>query len=559
MQLMNLNKLYSIKLTTICSILFIIFITLFSYSASLNGKFIWDDNNLIRYNSDVKEFSRIPSVFKVSLAGNLGKIYKSYRPLQILSYMLDYRLWDFNAFGYHLTNCLLHIGVGLLIYWLTRIIFNDWILSFITASFYVVLPIHTEAIAYISGRADPLAAIFILFSLISFIKYDKQPKAVLFLLTLLGYVLALLSRESAIILPLLIVLYCLFFSKLRRWKLFIGIALISVGYMILRLTVLRFSMPSKDFYVYTTIFQRLPGAFIAIANYIKLLIIPLDLHMEYGEKLFSYLNPLFWLGLIMSILLLFYAWTHRMKNKIVSFSIVWFYICLLPNLNLYPINAYMAEHWLYLASIGFAIVVGYYLSYWWRKDAFRTIAFALTLLLIGGYAFLTFQQNEYWINTTFFCKRTLKYSPDNYKLYSLLANTYIRDKKYDDAIEACQKSIEIKPNFPYSYFNLGLVYMDLRVYDKAIEYFQISISKNPEFINAYNNIAVCYFEKGDIDSAIEVCKKITEMNPRYARAYYNLTMFYSIKGEKKEADKYERKLEELGHTMGEFAFEVNVE
>ncbi len=101
--------------------------------------------------------------------------------------------------------------------------------------------------------------------------------------------------------------------------------------------------------------------------------------------------------------------------------------------------------------------------------------------------------------------------------------------------------------------------MDLRVYDKAIEYFQISISKNPEFINAYNNIAVCYFEKGDIDTAIEVCKKITEMNPRYARAYYNLTMFYSIKGEKEEADKYERKLEKLGHTMGEFAFEVNVE
>jgi tetratricopeptide (TPR) repeat protein len=556
---MNSNRLYSIKLTTICSILFIIFVSLFSYSTSLNGKFIWDDNNLIRYNADVKEFSQIPAIFKISLAGNLGKIYMSYRPLQMLSYMLDYRVWDYNPFGYHLTNCLLHIAVGLLVYWLTRIMFDDWILSFLSASLYVVLPVHTEAVAYISGRADSLAALFLLLSFISFIKYDKKPSRSLFVLTLVSFIFALLSRESAVIFPLLVVLYCFIFSNFKSWKILSGVTVISIVYVILRSTVLSFSAPSKDFYMYTTFIERIPGAFIAIANYIKLLIIPTDLHMEYDKILFSYSNPIFWLGLTISIMLLTYAWMRRKKNKIISFSILWFFICLIPQLNFFPINAYMAEHWLYLASIGFVIVVGYYLSYWWRQDAYRTMAFTFSLLLIGTYSLLTFQQNEYWLNTVTFCQRTLKYSPENYKVYSLLGNAYIREQRYDEAIEACQTSIRINPSFPYSYFNLGLVYMDLREYDKAINYFKLAVTKNPEFINAYNNMAVCYFEKGDIDMAINISKKIIELNPRYARAYYNLVMFYSVKGNKADADIYEKKLEKLGHSMAEFAFEVNAE
>ncbi len=556
---MNQDSVYSIRLTTFFSILLIILLGLFAYSSSINGKFIWDDNNLVVHNDDIKTFKTIPSVLQSNIAGSLGNIYKSYRPLQIISYMLDYKIWGYNAFGYHLSNSLLHILVALTLYWLIRAFFDDWVISFLCAAIYVVLPIHTEAVSYISGRADSLAALFMLLSFIFYIKYERKANVALFVISMISYTLALLSRENVIIFPILLLIYSFIFVKPIKKGLFFGISLLSIVYIILRLTIFKFEILSTDFYSFTTIWQRLPGVFVAITSYIKLLLIPVNLHMEYGKKLFLYINPLFWLGLIVSILLLYYVWANRRKNKIVSFSILWFYVCLIPHLNLYPINAYMAEHWLYLPSMGFAIVVAYYLSYWWRQDAFRAIAFAVTLLLIGTYSLLTLKQNEYWTTATVFCKRTLKYSPDNYKIYSLLANAYVREQKYNKAITACQKSIKLNPSYSYSYFNLGLVYMDLKEYDNAVKYFEISITKNLEFINAYNNMAVCYFEKGNIDKAIEISKKIIQMNSRYTRAYYNLVMLYSIKGEISEADKYEKKLEKLGHTIAEEAFKINAE
>jgi tetratricopeptide (TPR) repeat protein len=308
----------------------------------------------------------------------------------------------------------------------------------------------------------------------------------------------------------------------------------------------------------TALYERLPGVFVALAGYIRLLFFPTDLHMEYGKKLFSFLDPVFWMGLLITVILLSYAIKNRNKNKIISFAIFWFYVALVPQLNIYPINSYMAEHWLYLPSIGFCIIIAYYLSRLWSVDKFRTAAFTITLLLVSTFAFLTLKQNEYWINTIVFCQKTLKYSPDNYRIYSLLGNAYIRGEEYEKAISACQKSIEINPHFPYSYFNLGTAYMDMGNYDEAIKEFQQAIDINKEFINAYNNMAVCYFRKDNLDQAIEISKKIIELNPRYARAYYNLVVFYTVKGDKEEADRYENMLEDIGHSMAEQAFEVNM-
>jgi tetratricopeptide (TPR) repeat protein len=522
------------------------------------GDFIWDDNNLIRHNPDIEEVSRIGDTFVMSLAGNLGNIYISYRPLQMISYMVDYKIWGYNTFGFHLTNVFLHIIVALLVYWLMRILFKDWVLAFIAASLYVVLPVHTEAVSYISGRADSLMAIFLLCSFIFCLKYERQRNILWLIALAAAFVLSLLSRENAIAFPFLLLVYYVILSKKIDWKPLLTVLVLSLLYVIARFTFLNFTPESKDFYMSTALYERLPGVFVALAGYIRLLFFPTDLHMEYGKKLFSFLDPVFWMGLLITVILLSYAIKNRNKNKIISFAIFWFYVALVPQLNIYPINSYMAEHWLYLPSIGFCIIIAYYLSRLWSVDKFRTAAFTITLLLVSTFAFLTLKQNEYWINTIVFCQKTLKYSPDNYRIYSLLGNAYIRGEEYEKAISACQKSIEINPHFPYSYFNLGTAYMDMGNYDEAIKEFQQAIDINKEFINAYNNMAVCYFRKDNLDQAIEISKKIIELNPRYARAYYNLVVFYTVKGDKEEADRYENMLEDIGHSMAEQAFEVNM-
>jgi tetratricopeptide (TPR) repeat protein len=556
---MKETSLYNSRLTIIFSVIFIIILGLFAYSSSINGEFIWDDNNLISYNEDIKTIDSITSIFTSSIAGSLGKIYKSYRPLQIISYMLDYKVWDYNPFGYHLMNCFLHIMVGLLIYWLCRLLFDDWVISFVAASIFVVLPVHTEAVAYISGRADSLVSAFLLLSFIFYIKYQKKQSISLFIFSLLACILALLSRENAILLPLLVLLYSYTFRKPLEKKLFFSIIAVVIFYVILRMTVFNFEVPSKDFYFYVTFWQRLPGVFIAIARYIKLLFIPAELHMGYGRKLFSYMNPLFYLGLLITILLIFYAVRSREKNKILSFGILWFYVCLLPQLNIYPINAYMAEHWLYLPSLGFCIIIAYYASHWWKIDRFRSTAFFITLLLITAYTITTYNQNMYWQDPITFCKRTLRYAPNNYQVYSLLSNAYVRELKYEKAIAAANESIKINPNYPYSYFNIGLAYMDMGECKKAISYFKKSVEINPDFVNAYNNMAVCYFHMGETDQAINVTKKIIQINPNYSRAYYNMILLYSAKGNTQKADEYEKLLNKMGYTFDEKVRESMIE
>ncbi|GAF76422.1 unnamed protein product, partial [marine sediment metagenome] len=154
--------LNNLKNPTILAIVLIIILGFVVYSNSLNGKFIWDDEYLIKNNVYIRSFSYLPKIFSEDIGTGAEKKYYFYRPLQMITYMIDYSLWKLNVRGYHLTNTLLHILAALTIYWLINILFGDRPLSLFASLFFVAHPIHTEAVAYISGRADPLALLFML-------------------------------------------------------------------------------------------------------------------------------------------------------------------------------------------------------------------------------------------------------------------------------------------------------------------------------------------------------------------------------------------------------------
>jgi len=341
------------KKSILFSIVLIIILGFTVYGNSLNGKFIWDDEFLIEKNKYIKSWSSIPLIFSEDIGRGGGKEYSFYRPLQMTTYMIDYSLWKLNPKGYHLTNILLHIFVALSIYWLMNIILNNNLLSLLTAVFYVIHPIHTEAVTYISGRADPLALLFMLLCFVFYIK--NPPKGIgVYLLMVLSYVLALLSRENSLILPVLLLLYCYSFKKKLKVKEFFSLVGIACIYVLFRVTVLK-AMLTHEAHT-TTLFQRLPGFFVAVTDYARLLFLPLKLHMEYGNVLFPWGNLKAILGVIILFALLLYAFKRRKDDNLVFFSISWFFVALLPVSNLYPINAYMAEHWLYVPSIGFFLI-----------------------------------------------------------------------------------------------------------------------------------------------------------------------------------------------------------
>ena len=174
------------------------------------------------------------------------------------------------------------------------------------------------------------------------------------MLTLFFYSLALLSRESALVLPLLILLYHYFFRKKINSVIFMPVCGLAFLYGVLRVTLLRNLLSEMEYS--STLLQRLPGFFVAVTNYLRLLVAPFNMHMEYGNKEFAFTNPQAILGIIIFASLLAVAVKQKEKRPVFSFSVLWFFVALLPASNIFPINAYMAEHWLYIPSIGFFMI-----------------------------------------------------------------------------------------------------------------------------------------------------------------------------------------------------------
>lgn len=503
------------------------------YSNSLNGKFVWDDDFLIKENECIRNWHSTPELFTASVMAGFGKESNTYRPIQLVTYMIDYHLWGLNVKGYHLTSIILHILVALSIYWLINILFRDNRLSLFASALFVVHPVHTEAVTYISGRADSLAALFMLLCLILFMRNLHKQNLALYFGVLLSYILALLSRENSIILPVLLLL-CSYTSKHKfRVKEFLPILIITFGYILLRVTVLKFMLSHAT--CSTTLYQRLPGFFISIANYIRVLLLPLNLHMEYGNKLFSFMDLRAMAGLLILFSGLIYAIRRRNNNRIAFFSIFLFFIAILPSSNLYPLNAYMAEHWLYLPSVGMFLILGHGMNLMYRKDTFRIYTIILMAALLLFYSYLTIKQNGYWRDPISFYERTLRYAPNSPRIHYNIAKIYSEIGKTEKAMMSYKQAIKIYPDYEIAYSGLGVLYKDLGRYEDAIASFKKGIEINPDDAGMYNNLGNMYSIINDNEKAITAFKKAIEINPNYAEAYNNLGITYSDLGRYEEA------------------------
>ena len=140
------------------------------YGNAINGAFLWDDQLLIKDNQYIRDYSYLGQIFSSDTEAGAGEQSGFWRPIQIFTYTIEYSLWQLNASGYHLTNIILHILVALSVFWLVNILFDNQRLALFTGLLFVAHPIHTGAVAYISGRADSLAALFML---LCFVFYSK--------------------------------------------------------------------------------------------------------------------------------------------------------------------------------------------------------------------------------------------------------------------------------------------------------------------------------------------------------------------------------------------------
>ncbi|MEK7217708.1 MAG: hypothetical protein AAB640_01565 [Patescibacteria group bacterium] len=360
----------------------LIAIGFFVYFFNLNNPLFWDDDDWIIRNNFVHTISWDNIKFWLThntLAG-VGMESNYYRPFLFFTFALNYIISGIKPFSYHLFNNLIHIANGLLIFILVYKIFKKKLFVFLASLIFLIHPLQTEAITYVSGRGDALVTFFMLLALLFFYKAENNSldgTSIKKIFSLIFLVLGLLSRETAIIFPFLaLVFYISFISKerflksvkqglIKTWPYFLAVLV----YGLLRLTVLNFQN-TLNFYATPNLYSenlhyRLFTFMHVLVDYFKLLFVPTGLHMERSMTVHTSLFqwPV-WLGalIIFGILGMLY-WLYKNRHpdfKIWLFGWGVFFIALGPVSGITPINALIYEHWLYLPMVGFWLIASFY-------------------------------------------------------------------------------------------------------------------------------------------------------------------------------------------------------
>lgn len=436
------------------------------YANSFPNEFVWDDEYLVVKNTAIRSFSNIPQVFKYHLT-YFGSPWegKFFRPIESMTLMADYFFWKFNPAGYHITNVLLHILVCVLFFCLLRLITGDGILSLIVSLLYLAHPTGTEAVTYISGRADPISAIFLfLMAIFQYYYWSSDTKKRLFyyLLILSAFFLALLSKESAVIFPFMLMLYEYCMRKRdgytglanKKFVFYLPFFILTGGWLLFKNKVIPTAVMMEEVLPLATRFAILPRL---IYEYVKLSFLPINLHMEY--ILFQKGYIVSYIFIIPFLFLYYHLWRTGRRYagyRIMFFALGWFAIGLFPYLSIaFPLNAIFAEHWLYIPETGLTLFVVYYIFHRFGKTAqLKIYIVASFAIIIGTYSCLTIKQNTVWKDGITLLNHTIRHSPYSAKAYNNLAAEYIKKGDFAKARELFKKSIQIDPKFTPASKNL---------------------------------------------------------------------------------------------------------
>jgi tetratricopeptide (TPR) repeat protein len=449
------------------------------YLPALSGELIWDDKYLVGENPLFRSPSFGVEVFRHWLFFDSFSTY--YRPVQNWSYLFDYWLWRGKPFGYHLTNVLLHGTSGFLLFLLLRRLLPGLLarvesrgvtlVAALVALIWVVHPIHNAAVAYISGRADSLASLFALLAWLLTLRVRKVPrreKKIAFAgAAVLCATLALCSKEIALVWLGLFLLHLICFEKAVNWRqravllgAVIGVFCAYAGLHSLpeRRTPMQDAPPAP-------IQTRVLLMFRALGDYTGLICFPKDLYMErtlsdptvlrsaqgWRESVRAdHLSALGFASVLGAIALSVRGGPGQGLRR---FGAVWFGAAFLPISNLFPLNAEVAEHWIYLASIGFLLFLAgcaIELPTRWQRCLVGFVSMAIVAL-----AARTAVRAGDWVNAETFCQRTIATGGASPRLLATLAAIYAERGELPKQESLLRKMIERFPEFAPARIQLG--------------------------------------------------------------------------------------------------------
>ncbi|RMF91025.1 MAG: tetratricopeptide repeat protein [Nitrospinota bacterium] len=513
----------------------LVFLSLGIFISTLSAPFLWDDRYLILTNTRIKDWSHLSQVMREDFWVVSEEQSGYYRPLITLSYMLNYALSEMDPYGYHVTNLYFHIANVLLVYWLTWLLWRRKPLALIAGLLFATHPMHTESVTWIAGRTDVIASFFFLLAFILYLKTRTSWKLYRYVLALLCYFLALLSKEVALVFPLLLFLYDYIFvpaTPARRRLIYF----LRYHFPFWFLSLLYFGVKVL---VTGTLFTHLlsyaPGRLLTLVNalkllfhYLLLLLFPLSFNAERDlpviKTLFSgetFFYAAFGLAFWGSI------WMLRKRKSLLAFSLAWIVVTLLPVLNLIPIGDYMAERFLYLPSVGFAWAGGYGLAQWYtwkRRGALSWLAAGMALLVLVFYSTQTIRRNADWRDPIAFWTKTVQSAPQSARAALLLSMAYYEQGYYTEAIPWYKRAVELDPTIQEEAPILGALYYRVGKLDEAIQAYQAALEFAPRSAKIYMMLGFIHREKQEYPEAVASFQKAIALSSPATRPYYYLLL-----------------------------------
>ena len=474
------------------------------YSSAIEGPFFFDDEQFIVKNEYVQKL-QVAKIYTSSVTQGAHLQSNFYRPNQQFVFGVLTQLFGQNPKVFHVNSILFHAFNAFLLFLLFHLLSLPRNLSFIGGALFLIHPIQTEAVAYISGFADILGLFFFLSGLLLYLHSMKQePKTKWIYLSccLLLYAAALFSKENLVVLlplTLLVSAYRLLNKKNKPDKfIFTGWALIGVltfSYMLLKFSVFNFSENAGltgQTNVYTEhLYVRLYTFINILPEYIRLFLFPIELYYAKPYTAYTNLNSFKAVEALLLIGLTLFSLYKFKKMPKLALGLGWFLASLAPYSGIVPLNAMYLEHWLYVPIIGLLLLVLFGIQ---RLEKYKVRALLLSAFLIVSILFAKriYSRNQEWSSPEKFYLNETKYSA-SVSNYNNLGMIYADKKNYSRALEFYQLSIKTYDAFPQPHFNSANIYIEMNNADAALSELYLALKIDPGFYPALEKLQNLYF------------------------------------------------------------------
>lgn len=420
------------------------------------------------------------------------------------------------AWPYRLENILLHVGSVVLFWAIVKRLVSGRV-ALVAGMFFAVHPIFIESVTWISGGVYAMYGFFFLLSFWLYVRAQESQanRLYLYALSFASFLVSVVTSEKAISLVGVYIAYEWFFGKWKRnWKQLIPYCIVSIILILFygmqigsRVTESALLSYQGEGGMYNPLIQ-VP---VAISEYLRLLVWPVDLTLYHSEFSLSLMN--FVLRVVVTlgyVIMLLYT---VFKRKRIGFWVWWFLIALLPTLTPFKINWIVAERYGYLAYGGILVVVALGFDALLSRKRLYVPVIILGLIVLVALCTQTGIRNAEWRSEDTLWIATARTSPSHQATWNNLGDVYARQKNYLTAISMFERAIAINPQYADAYHNMAVSYTHLGNFPEAIRAYEKALSINPRLWQAYQNLAVIAMQEKQWDKAVEYVNQARSIAP----------------------------------------------